>query len=107
MPTTSDLERLKIRRDDAPKPSPFDSGAPPVRVAGGSRKGVWILVVVLAVAALAVIFALGARPPEVTTAPVEVTGGMSAGGVSAITANGYVVARTKASVAAKVAGRLA
>jgi len=108
MPTTSDLERLKIRRDDAPKPSPFDSGAPPVRVAGGSRKGVWILVVALAVVALAVIFALGARPPEVATAPVEVTGGISSGGgAPAITANGYVVARTKASVAAKVAGRLA
>jgi RND family efflux transporter MFP subunit len=107
MPTTSDLERLRIRRDDAPKPSPFASGPPPVRVAGGSRKGVWILVVVLAVVALAVIFALGARPPEVTTTPVEVTGGVSAGGAPAITANGYVVARTKASVAAKVAGRLA
>jgi len=39
MPTTSDLERLRIRREDEPaKPSPFASGPPPVRVAGGGSK---------------------------------------------------------------------
>ena len=108
MPTTSDLERLRIRREDEPKPTPFASGPPPVRVASGGRKGVWIAVVVLAVLALATMVALSARPPEVTTAPVQVEGGLvGGGGAPAITASGYVVARTKASVAAKVAGRLA
>ena len=34
------------------------------------------------------------------------TGGGAAGGATSVTANGYVVARTKASVSAKTAGRL-
>ncbi len=108
MPTTSDLERLRIRRDDAPsRPSPFASGPPPVRVAGGSRRGLWIGLALVLVAVVAAFAVLGSRPPVVTTAPVEVTGGVSSAAGAAITANGYVVARTKASVAAKVAGRLA
>ena len=109
MPTTSDLERLRIRREDEPaKPSPFASGPPPVRVAGGGGKRAVLIVATLVVVSLAAGFlVLGNRPSEVVTAPVEVTGGASGGGVSAITANGYVVARTKASVAAKVPGRLA
>jgi RND family efflux transporter MFP subunit len=109
MPTSSDLERLRIRRDDAPAPpsSPFAAGPPPVRV-GQSRRGLWIGIAVVAVVALVAGFlVLGNRPPEVRTAAAEVEGGVSSVGASAITANGYVVARTKASVAAKVAGRLA
>ena len=109
MPTTSDLERLRIRREDEPAkaPSPFASGPPPVRVAGGSRRAIWIMLALLLVALLVGFLAFGSRAPEVVTAPVEVTGGASGGGMPAITASGYVVARTKASVAAKVAGRLA
>jgi RND family efflux transporter MFP subunit len=108
MPTTSDLERLRIRRDDEPaKPSPFASGPPEVRVGGGSKRWVWISLVLVLALLVAAFFVFGTRPPVVTTAPVEVTGGMSGGGAPAISANGYVVARTKASVAAKVAGRLA
>ena len=109
MPTTSDLERLRIRREDEPaKPSPFASGPPPVRVAGGGGKRAILIAATLVIVSLVAGFLLlGNRTPEVVTAPVEVTGGASGGGVSAITANGYVVARTKASVAAKVPGRLA
>jgi len=108
MPTTSDLERLRIRREDEPaKPSPFASGPPPVRVAGGSKRGIVISLTIVVVALAAGFLVFGNRAPEVVTAPVEITGGASGGGASAITANGYVVARTKASVAAKVPGRLA
>jgi RND family efflux transporter MFP subunit len=45
---------------------------------------------------------------EVQVAVAEaMTGGAAGGGGTAVTANGYVVARTRASVSAKVAGRLA
>jgi HlyD family secretion protein len=109
MPTTSDLERLRIRRDDDPaKPSsPFASGPAPVRVGRGRGPVVWIVGALVLVAVVVGWLVFANRPPEVRTAPVEVEGGVSSAGVTAITANGYVVARTKASVAAKVAGRLA
>ena len=89
-----DLSSLRIPRDEPASPP-----------AGGHRRG-WLIaaagVVVLAVAGLA----LRARPPLVETAAVAVTGGAGAPAGTGITANGYVVARTKASVAAKVAGQL-
>ncbi len=108
MPTNSDLERLRIKRDDdVVKPSPFASGPPPVRVGRGSRRGLWIGSAIVLGALVGAWLVFGSRPPEVRTAPVELEGGISALGTSGITANGYVVARTKASVAAKVAGRLA
>src|SRR5262249_30172029 len=47
----------------------------------------------------------GAGTESVSVGTVEVTGGGSAG--SGISANGYVVARTKASVSSKILGRLA
>ncbi|MGD8278827.1 MAG: efflux RND transporter periplasmic adaptor subunit, partial [Gemmatimonadota bacterium] len=47
---------------------------------------------------------LGNRPVPVRTARAEIRGG--AGGAG-LTANGYVVARTKASISSKIAGRLA
>jgi RND family efflux transporter MFP subunit len=60
---------------------------------------------VLLVAVVA-FFLLRPRPTEVQVASVEATGGgvATSGG---ITANGYVVARTKASVSAKIPGRMA
>ena len=109
-PTVSDLERLRIQRGDDPKPgasSPFDSGGTPRRIAPGPRRGLWIALVLVVLAALGAWALFGSRPPEVRTASVEVEGGAASAGASAIMANGYVVARTKASVAAKVAGRLA
>jgi RND family efflux transporter MFP subunit len=58
------------------------------------------------VALLLVVIGLIARPrpAEVQLVDVTVTGGPGAG--EGITANGYVVARTKASVAAKISGQL-
>jgi RND family efflux transporter MFP subunit len=93
-----DLSSLRIDREGgASRPAP--------RSGGGGR---WIVVVIalLITGAAIAAFLVRGRPIEVRTVAAEVTGGsMSAGG--GITANGYVVARTKASVAAKIAGRLA
>ena len=95
MPTTSDadLSSLRIRRDD-----PSDRPR-------GSRR--WLVLgVVLAAVALVAWFLLRPRPVEVTVTRAEAVGGGAAPGGN-ISANGYVVARTKASVSAKIAGRLA
>jgi len=90
-----DLSRLKIDRD---------------RPSTGSLKALRFSVVlaVLAVAfAAALWFVLrGGRAIEVATARADVVGA-GAGQTVGITANGYVVARTKASVSSKISGRLA
>jgi len=120
-PTVHDLERLRIRRDDESKaagsaaagepggaPSPFAHGPAERRVEGGRGRALWLL------GGLAVMFAIlfgylySHRPPVVHVATAEVTGGSVGSAASAgISANGYVVARTKASVATKIPGRLA
>jgi RND family efflux transporter MFP subunit len=88
-----DLSSLRIQRDE-----------PTSRPAGSRRRG-WLIgtvvIVLLAVAGLV----LRSRPPQVEAVTVAVTGGAGAAG-EGITANGYVVARTKASVAARIAGQL-
>jgi RND family efflux transporter MFP subunit len=89
--TPPDLSRLRIHRDPP---------APP-----RSRRGLWLgIIAVLVLAALALAF-LRPRPTVVEVASATATGGgtLTAAG---ITASGYVVARTKASVSAKVLGRL-
>src|SRR5438128_8692739 len=89
-----DLASLRIERDRS------DDAAP----ARGRRR--WpIAFVVLAIAA-ALAYALRPRSVAVATTTATVTGGAEAAGAG-ITANGYVVARTKASGSAKVPGRLA
>ena len=93
----ADLSRLRISREERP------------RAGRGGRRG-WIpllvvaLILVLAAAAWAAVMR-GDRGPEVrlVTAALRGGGGAGAGG---LTANGYVVARTKASVSSKVPGRL-
>jgi RND family efflux transporter MFP subunit len=90
--TPPDLSRLRIHRED------------PTRAAGGPRPWLWIVLGGLALAASAWAL-LRARATEVQVATASATVGGAAGG-SGITANGYVVARTKASVSAKVLGRL-
>ncbi len=121
-PTTHDLERLRIRRDDESKaagepgdaggppkaPSPFAHGPAERRVEGG-RGGVgWLFMGLAILLAIALGYLYAHRPPVVTVAAAEVTGGVVGSAASAgVSANGYVVARTKASVAAKIAGRLA
>ena len=94
-----DLSKLRINRDSAP---------PPVRRA--LRRNLILFgaaIVVLAGTA----FTLKARAVpivQVATATASGSGGgASTGGATSVTANGYVVARTKASVSAKAAGRLA
>jgi len=87
-----DISDLRIRRDDDARPG--GSRAP--LIAGG--------IALVAVAALAIAFLL-ARAPEVRVGLAVATGG----GISTpagISANGYVVARTKASVSAQITGRL-
>jgi RND family efflux transporter MFP subunit len=89
--TPPDLSRLRIHREDKPQPP-------------GSRLWLWISLGALLVASLAWA-ALRPRATEVQVATASATGGGSVTGAG-ITANGYVVARTKASVSAKVLGRL-
>ena len=87
-----DISALRINRD-----------AP--RATSGSRWKAWLLgVAVLVIAGVAFALLRAPRAIEVQVAPVSVTGGGA--GSSGISANGYVVARTKASVSAKIAGRL-
>jgi len=96
MSTTPDLSSLRIQRDD-------DSPR------GGSGRGRLIAIaIVLALGAVAAWFLLIAprQAIAVKTASVSATGGGSATSAG-ITANGYVVARTRASVSAKILGRLA
>jgi len=95
MPEAPDLASLRIDRDP-----------PPPR--GGSRVlPVALVVVALVVAAfLALRFSRAGSAITVSVGTAEATGGGSATGAG-ISANGYVVARTKASVSSKVLGRLA
>jgi RND family efflux transporter MFP subunit len=95
-----DLSRLRIDRDSPP------SGP------RGPRRRV-IVAVIAAVLLAAAAFVLVRRGSAVAVETVVATplggagGSAQATGATAVTANGYVVARTRASVAAKVAGRLA
>ncbi len=91
----TDLSRLRIDRS-----SP--------RRSGGGRGLVRLLLVAIPLAlAIAGVLVLRQRAGavEVKVARADVRGG-SAGAGGGITANGYVVARTKASVSSKISGRL-
>ncbi|HEX7117702.1 MAG TPA: efflux RND transporter periplasmic adaptor subunit [Longimicrobiales bacterium] len=96
MVDSADLARLRISREPAGNAA-----------ASRSRRLVYGFAAlgVLAAAAGAVAFLLPERALEVEVATAAVRGGGTGGG--GLTANGYVVARTKASVSSKVAGRLA
>ena len=103
-PPAADLSKLRINRDDPP---------PAVKRALG--RVLWL--VGAAVLVFVVLFVVlrrgGAVPVQVVT--VSTSGGQGAarggggggGGSVAVVANGYVVARTKAAVSAKIPGRLA
>ncbi|TMQ70959.1 MAG: efflux RND transporter periplasmic adaptor subunit [Candidatus Eisenbacteria bacterium] len=91
-----DLSRLRIDRSEPARPS-----------SGGRGRGlaIGVILVLIALAALAwVRWAPRVRDVDAATASATGGGTASAAGISA---NGYVVARTKASVSAKVFGRLA
>jgi multidrug efflux pump subunit AcrA (membrane-fusion protein) len=89
-----DLSRLRIQRDE------------PAASSGGSRRP-WIAVAIVLLVVAVAAAALLTRPKlaDVRVATVTTTGGGTETGAG-ISANGYVVARTKASVSAKIAGRL-
>jgi RND family efflux transporter MFP subunit len=93
-----DLSRLRIQRDE---PSP--------RLSRALRRTLVVFVgAVVLLAALALLLRARSVVPVQT---VVVSGGHAnaggTGGGTSVTANGYVVARTRASVSAKVPGRLA
>lgn len=92
-----DLSKLRINRD------------PPPEVRRAFGRTLIFLGIVLAVAAAA--FFVVRRRSVATVDAVVVEGGSTGGGAvapgsTAVTANGYVVARTRASVSAKIPGRL-
>ncbi len=93
-----DLSKLRINRDAAPP---------------GVRRALVRNLILAGIAALLVVavvlFTRGGGAPvvQVAVAAVMDAGSASSGGASSVTANGYVVARTRASVSAKVPGRLA
>jgi RND family efflux transporter MFP subunit len=91
---TTDLSKLRLDRDAPSEPAEGRGPLP------------WILgVLALVLIAGAAWFFLMPRGTEVSVALAESAGGGQAS-ASGISANGYVVARTKASVSAKVPGRL-
>jgi len=90
-----DLASLRIDRS-APPPS----GPPRLLV------GLVLLAALLAMAIVGFVVFKDRGLTSVTTATAEATGGGVANG-EGISANGYVVARTKASVSSKILGRLA
>jgi len=98
--TTSvhDLGKLRLDRDTPPG------------VRRAFRRSL-ILAAVAAglIAAVVLVVRRGAAVPvqTVVVTPLDAAGGAAGGGATAVTANGYVVARTRASVSSKVPGRLA
>src|SRR6476659_5690026 len=99
MSAPADLSKLRIDRSAAP---------PPVRRALGRNIAIFVVAAVIVAVSAIVLRTRSAPLVQVATASVSTgTGGGSAGGATSVTANGYVVARTKASVSAKTAGRLA
>ena len=99
-PAAADLSKLRINRDDPP---------PAVKRALG--RVLWLVgaAVLVFVAVVLVARRGGAVPVQVVTVKAAAGGGEGAagGGSVAVVANGYVVARTKAAVSAKIPGRLA
>jgi HlyD family secretion protein len=94
-----DLSKLRIDRDGPP---------PPVRRAL-KRNAIFAGIVVATLAAVLIVMQRRSAVPVQTvlvTASADPSGG-GGGRAASVTANGYVVARTRASVSSKVPGRLA
>ncbi|MEQ1689662.1 MAG: efflux RND transporter periplasmic adaptor subunit [Gemmatimonas sp.] len=95
----ADLSRLRINRD-----------APPAGVRSALLRNLILLFIVAALIAIGWWYVRSRAVPVVQVATVGAPVGAGSGGsagTTSVTANGYVVARTKASVSAKAAGRLA
>ena len=102
-PPAADLSKLRINRDDPP---------PAVKRALGRVFWITGAAVLVFVVFFLVLRRGGAVPVQVVTVTTAAGGGEGAarggaGGAVAVVANGYVVARTKAAVSAKIPGRLA
>jgi RND family efflux transporter MFP subunit len=98
MAAPADLSKLRI-----------DRGAPPAPVKRALGRNLIIFAAAVLVVAVTMILLRARSVPvvQVATATASGAGGGGTGGATSVTANGYVVARTKASVSAKTAGRLA
>ncbi len=101
-PQAADLSKLRINRDDPP---------PAVKRALG--RVLWLTGAAALIVAVVVVIGRrgGTVPVQVVTVTAAAQGGEGAArggnGAVAVVANGYVVARTKAAVSAKIPGRLA
>ncbi len=91
-----DLSRLTIDRD-----------APPPGVRRALGRATILAVLAMALIATVALMVRSGSAPLVQVAVVAAGGASAAGGNASVTANGYVVARTRASVSSKIAGRLA
>ena len=98
MTTAPDLSKLRINRDALPQP---------VRRAFRRNVILAAIALVLVITVALVLRRGGAVPVQVVAATASTAGGVTSGGGAGVTANGYVVARTRASVSAKLPGRLA
>ena len=99
MATIPDLAKLRIDRD-----------APPPAVKRAFTRALWLVGATLVVGGgIALWLRRGSAVPVqvVTVAAGETAGVGGGGGPVGVVANGYVVARTKAAVSAKIPGRLA
>jgi RND family efflux transporter MFP subunit len=98
MAAPADLSKLRIDRD---------ARAAPVRKAFVRNLGLFVAALAAVAATVMMVRARSVPTVRVSTATASSGSGAPAGGATSVTANGYVVARTKASVSAKTAGRLA
>ncbi len=89
----SQLESLRIDRDAEPEE-------------GSSRRRTWWIVGAIVVVALVVAMLLRPRPPLVQVAAVPEGSNASAGGATVLNASGYVTARRRATISAKITGRV-
>ena len=96
MDSKTDLSSLRIDRS----PPPPRPGLPPLAL------GALVFVMVVVSGFFALRYSRATAGVAVTVGTAEATGGGSVSG-EGISANGYVVARTKASVSSKILGRLA
>src|SRR5258705_12104117 len=99
MATAPDLGKLRIDRDQ-----------PPPALSRAVKRAIWLAGIAVAlIAALTLWFKRGsAVPVQVVTVTLGDAGSRGGDASSVgVVANGYVVARTKAAVSAKIAGRLA
>ena len=99
MAAPADLSKLRIDRNPP---------SPPERKALARNVTLFVVALVVVGVTMVVLRARSVPTVQVVTVTASATGaGGGSGGATSVTANGYVVARTKASVSAKTAGRLA